>query len=79
VYDKPRSERSLLITILSPLLFLAPEVHLHEFEELWTDEVIIKSAWKSVMTKIVQEWGDTILGVRSQHRNVTLLSHVIAT
>ncbi|KAF8474432.1 hypothetical protein DFH94DRAFT_855629 [Russula ochroleuca] len=62
VYDKPRSERSLLITILSPLLFLAPEVHLHEFEELWTDEVIIKSAWKSVMTKIVQEWGDTILG-----------------
>jgi hypothetical protein len=61
VYDKPKHERSLLITVLSPLLFLAPEVHLQEMEKLWTDEVIIETAWKNVMTKLVQEWEGVIL------------------
>jgi hypothetical protein len=70
VYDKPKHERSLLITILSPLLFLAPEVHLQEMEKLWTDEVIIETAWKNVMTKLVQEWEGVILWVRIQHRHL---------
>ncbi|KAF8474433.1 hypothetical protein DFH94DRAFT_131009 [Russula ochroleuca] len=61
VYDKPKRERSLLITVLSPLLFLAPEVHLREMEKLWTDEVIVEMVWKSVMTKLVDEWDDLIL------------------
>jgi hypothetical protein len=64
VYDKPKRERSLLITVLSPLLFLAPEVHLREMEKLWTDEVIVEMVWKSVMTKLVDEWDDLILWVR---------------
>jgi hypothetical protein len=70
VYDKPIRERSLLITILSPLLFLAPEVHLREMERLWTDEVIIETAWKNVMDKLLREWTDIILWVRIQRRNL---------
>ncbi|KAH9989672.1 hypothetical protein BJV77DRAFT_1069397 [Russula vinacea] len=61
VYDRPKHERSLLITVLSPLLFLAPEVHLHEMDKLWTDEVIIETAWKNVMDKLLREWTDIIL------------------
>ncbi|KAH9979764.1 hypothetical protein BJV74DRAFT_121406 [Russula compacta] len=61
VYDKPKRERSILITLLSPLLFLAPEVHLREMEKLWTDEVIIETVWKSFMTKLLGEWEDVIL------------------
>ncbi|KAH9985510.1 hypothetical protein BJV77DRAFT_113135 [Russula vinacea] len=61
VYDKPKHERSLLITILSPLLFLAPEVHLLEMDRLWTDEVIIETAWKNAMSKLLGEWTDIIL------------------
>ncbi|KAH9962948.1 hypothetical protein BC827DRAFT_1375672, partial [Russula dissimulans] len=61
VYDKPQRERSILITLLSPLLFLAPEVHLREMEKLWTDEVIIETVWKSFMTKLLEEWEDVIL------------------
>jgi len=61
VYYKPKRERSLLITLLSPLLFLAPEVHLREMEKLWTDEVIIEPVWKSFMTRLLGEWNDLIL------------------
>jgi hypothetical protein len=74
VYDKPKRERSLLITFLSPLLFLAPEEHLREMEKLWTDEVIIESRWKSFMTEMVAEWHDVILWVRIRPRNVIAFS-----
>ena len=66
VYDKPKRERSLLITFLSPLLFLAPEVHLREMEKLWTDEIIIETVWKSSMSKLLAEWEGVILWVRIQ-------------
>ncbi|KAI0296393.1 hypothetical protein BC826DRAFT_934163 [Russula brevipes] len=61
VYEKPKRERSMFITLLSPLLFLAPEVHLREVEKLWTDEVVIETVWKSFMTKLLKEWDDLIL------------------
>jgi len=40
---------------------LAPEVHLKEVEQLWTDEVIIETVWKSFMTELLKEWDDLIL------------------
>ena len=69
VYDIPKQERSLLITLVSPLLFLAPEVHLRDIGKQWTDEIIIKVVWKSFMTKLVDEWDGLILWVRIQRRN----------
>ena len=39
-------------------------------DKLWTDEVIIETAWKNVMTKLVQEWEGVILWVRIQRRNL---------
>lgn len=53
---------------MSPLLFLAPEVHLREMEKLWTDEVIIETVWKNFMTKLLAEWEGVILWVRIQRR-----------
>ena len=64
VYGKPTRERSILITLLSPLLFLAPEGHLREMERLWTDEIIIEAVWKSFMVKRLGEWEGVILCVR---------------
>jgi hypothetical protein len=65
VYDEPKlpSERSRLIRFLSPLLFFAPEVHLREMKDLWTDEIIIEIAWKKFMTKLQGEWMDFVLWV----------------
>jgi len=58
VYDDPKfsGESSRLIRFLSPLLFFAPEVHLQEMKELWTDEIIIEITWKKFMTKLQDEW-----------------------
>ncbi|KAH8987810.1 hypothetical protein EDB92DRAFT_2014060 [Lactarius akahatsu] len=61
VYSGVKQERSLLITLLSPVLFLAPEVHLQDIKKLWTDEIIIETVWKSFMTKLVGEWEELIL------------------
>jgi hypothetical protein len=63
-YDTTNRKRSALVTLLSPWLFFAPEVHLMEMDKLWTDEVIIERAWKSFMTKLLSEWNDIILWVR---------------
>ncbi|KAI0287385.1 hypothetical protein BC826DRAFT_53980 [Russula brevipes] len=81
VYSKPKRERSLLITLLSPLLFLAPEVHLREMEKLWTDEIVVQPVWKSFMTKLLYEWDDLILWVRCHFHNVTddLQCHLTTT
>ncbi|KAI0044955.1 hypothetical protein FA95DRAFT_1597107 [Auriscalpium vulgare] len=54
-------DRTWLIKVLSPLLFYAPEVHLAEIENVWTDEIIVGVAWKKFIEKLVAEWGDIIL------------------
>jgi transposase len=63
VYNESKRERTLLITLLSPLLFFAPEVHLRDVECLWTDDVIIETVWKAFMTKLLKEWEGIILWV----------------
>jgi hypothetical protein len=63
VYDNPIRERTLLITLVSPLLFLAPEVHLRDVERLWMDEVIIETVWKAFIAKLLEEWQDVVLWV----------------
>ena len=81
MYDKSNRGRSLLITFLSPLLFLAPEDHLREMEILWTDDIIIEMVWKSLMTKLLAEWHDVILWVRIQRRNLIgpLISRLLSS
>ncbi len=63
VYTKSDRERTWLITLLSasPLLFLAPEVHLRDLEISWVDELIFD--WKGIMSKLLEEWGELILWV----------------
>jgi hypothetical protein len=63
VYSGPNRPRSLLITLLSLVLFLAPEVHLKEVEKLWTDDIIIETVWKGFMRKLLGEWEELILWV----------------
>ena len=65
VYDRPKRERTLLITLLSPLLFLAPDTYLREMEKIWTDDVIIEPYWKTFMAKLLAQWKGVILWVRT--------------
>jgi hypothetical protein len=68
MYSRPKHPRSLLITLLSLVLFLAPEVHLRDVEKLWTDEIIFETVWKSFMNKLLGEWEELILWVCIQTR-----------
>ncbi|KAH9172700.1 hypothetical protein EDB89DRAFT_2069374 [Lactarius sanguifluus] len=61
VYCDLKRGRTIFIMLLSPVLFLAPEVHLQEIEKLWTDEIIIDTAWKSFIPKLLEEWQELML------------------
>jgi len=63
VYNKHKRERTLFITFLSPLLFLAPDSYLRKMENLWTDEVIIELDWRIFMIKLIGQWEKVILWV----------------
>jgi hypothetical protein len=64
MYDKPKRERSLLITLPSPLLFRAPDIYLQEIEKQWTDKAIFESDWKDLVTKLLGQWESMILWVQ---------------
>ncbi len=62
-FVEQHGERSLLIMILSPILFLEPEIYLRKIKRLWTDEIIIKRAWRGFVSVFLEEWQDLILVV----------------
>ena len=68
IYSGEKHQRSLLITLLSLALFLAPEVHLREVEKLWTDDIIIEAVWRRFISKLLAEWEELILWVCVQTR-----------
>lgn len=61
VYNTEARRRSALINIFSPLLFLAPEVHLRGLEKIWVDEVMWEVPWKAFVQKLQGEWTEFIL------------------
>jgi hypothetical protein len=63
VYDEPVHERTMLITLASPLLFFVPGGYLRDLEGLWTDEVLIETVWETFVTKLLGEWQDVVLWV----------------
>ncbi|KAH9008790.1 hypothetical protein EDB84DRAFT_1280946 [Lactarius hengduanensis] len=60
-YANTKQKRSLLITSLSPALFLAPEGYLRELEKVWVDGVIIEVTWRNFISGLLKEWEQLIL------------------
>ncbi|KAH9168453.1 hypothetical protein EDB89DRAFT_2231812 [Lactarius sanguifluus] len=59
-----RPKRTMLVRILSPILFFFPEVHLLELEKAWrdkTNKVIVEAHWKEFMQKLVSQWTEFVL------------------
>ncbi|KAH9026190.1 hypothetical protein EDB85DRAFT_2149268 [Lactarius pseudohatsudake] len=61
VYTHPDRERTLLITSLSPALFLAPEGYLRELEKVWIDDVVFERDWRKFISGLLKEWEQLIL------------------
>ncbi|EIN05627.1 hypothetical protein PUNSTDRAFT_137726 [Punctularia strigosozonata HHB-11173 SS5] len=52
---------TLLITVVSPLLFFAPDIHLRHFRMIWVDKIVHEHAWRKFVEKIQQEWDKFLL------------------
>ncbi|KAJ7727132.1 hypothetical protein DFH07DRAFT_233472 [Mycena maculata] len=48
--------RSLLIKIVSPLLFNAPLTHLRKFEVIYADELVSHAPWREMTAQLHLEW-----------------------
>ncbi|RXW15197.1 hypothetical protein EST38_g10653 [Candolleomyces aberdarensis] len=53
--------KTLLIKILSPLLFSAPDIHLASLRNLWVDQLMLSRVWKEAIETLSQEWREFTL------------------
>ncbi|KAH9046321.1 hypothetical protein EDB83DRAFT_2553734 [Lactarius deliciosus] len=61
IYKGSRRNRTMLVRILSPILFFFPDVHLLELQKVWTDEIVVEALWREFMQKLVSEWAEFVL------------------
>ncbi|KAH9023863.1 hypothetical protein EDB84DRAFT_1580353 [Lactarius hengduanensis] len=61
IYEGSHRKRTILVRILSPILFFFPDVHLLELEKVWTDEIVVEALWREFMQKLVSEWTEFVL------------------
>ena len=54
---------SLFMTLISPLLFSAPAVHLRSLHKIWVDKILRKHAYDLLVDKLNTEWQEFILFV----------------
>lgn len=57
---------TLLIRILSPILFSAPSHHLKSLRKIWVDQLMHVPAWKAASRKLTNQWRDFILYVSDE-------------
>ncbi|TDL22881.1 hypothetical protein BD410DRAFT_202988 [Rickenella mellea] len=75
VQGQRKGDRSLLVTILSPLLFCAPDTHLNGLEKIWVDGIIKQMHWKLFVETLRSEWVEfTFFGTVLLAANVAFLS-----
>ncbi|TDL18736.1 hypothetical protein BD410DRAFT_806289 [Rickenella mellea] len=65
-------DHSLLVTILSPLLFCAPDEHLKGLEKIWVDGMIKQLHWKLFIETLKKDWMDYILYMDAKQGTVLL-------
>ncbi|KAF8258667.1 hypothetical protein EI94DRAFT_1691246 [Lactarius quietus] len=61
VYVDAKQSRTLLFTLLSAVLFLAPHGYLREFRNVWVDEVVIQTLWVNFIYSLLEEWDKLVL------------------
>ncbi|KAG5719092.1 hypothetical protein E4T56_gene2112 [Termitomyces sp. T112] len=75
VYGDRQSQRSWLTRALSPVLFLAPEVHLKSLENIWVDGIAWHILWKAHISKLNSEWQEfTLYATVILNANVAFLA-----
>ncbi|KAJ6473541.1 hypothetical protein C8R47DRAFT_1053619 [Mycena vitilis] len=74
VYDTVR-KRTLLIKLLCPLLFYAPDFHLAGLQTIYTDGLIRHRGWSEFITRLNSEWQEfTLYATVLLNANVAFLA-----
>ncbi|KAF7301304.1 hypothetical protein MIND_00695400 [Mycena indigotica] len=74
VYDVAR-RRTLLIKLLSPLLFYAPDFHLDGLHTIFTDGLVRHRGWSEFVSRLTGEWQEfTLYATVVLNANVAFLS-----
>ncbi|KAA1477115.1 hypothetical protein DENSPDRAFT_875059 [Dentipellis sp. KUC8613] len=55
-----KPQRTFLITILSPMLFWAPEAHLGDLEQIYVDSILLEKTWSKFIKKLQNEWNEFV-------------------
>ncbi|KAJ6625594.1 hypothetical protein B0H10DRAFT_620585 [Mycena sp. CBHHK59/15] len=60
IYGESLGEKkhSWAIKTFSPILFYAPDVHLHTLERIWVDKITAKEPWFKFVNKLTSEWAE---------------------
>jgi hypothetical protein len=61
LYGHVKGQPTLLICLLSPFLFYAPDVHFRTLEEAWIDNLIHLNCWRELIGRLRGEWTDFTL------------------
>ncbi|OSX66022.1 hypothetical protein POSPLADRAFT_1130945 [Postia placenta MAD-698-R-SB12] len=61
VFSDAHEHRTPLISILAPILFNAPDVHLKSLENIWIDNIITLIPWSQFMSKLQTDWQEYVL------------------
>ncbi|KAJ8517952.1 hypothetical protein ONZ45_g4944 [Pleurotus djamor] len=62
IYNDPKgNQRSYLISLISPMLFNAPEVHLRTLNAVYVDEIVYAHGINKFIEKLNSEWQEFIL------------------
>ncbi|KAH9947505.1 hypothetical protein B0H21DRAFT_738326 [Amylocystis lapponica] len=61
VHGETEQRRTLLISLLSPLFFNAPDIHLRSLEKLWVDGLINRLPWGNFIGRMQSDWQEFIL------------------
>jgi len=60
-HGENRGQRSRLMYCLSPLLFLAPDIHLEALNGIWVDYVAKFKLWEEFIRKLNTEWQEFVI------------------
>jgi hypothetical protein len=67
-------KRTLLIKLLSPLLFYAPDFHFVGLQKLYTDGLVRHRGWAEFITRLNGEWKEFTLYVRCKASSLGVVS-----
>ncbi|KJA18463.1 hypothetical protein HYPSUDRAFT_218249 [Hypholoma sublateritium FD-334 SS-4] len=61
IFGDKLDKKTWVLKMLSPLLFLAPDIHIRNLRRMWIDRNLYKVVWERLVGKLNNEWQQCIL------------------